>query len=168
MNRLKLLRAKSDITLRELSKYVNIRNATLNLIENNKQPMREIHVLKLTNFFDVTSDYLLGYSNNGIGIYFEDDDDHTYISESELIKLSERYNVKEILITHSPDNFVLKTQSIEFQDYRGTYSLFRSINVSKKDVDISDTIKEKLYLELNKLGTRDLEKILKFINEYIK
>ena len=78
-----------------LEKYLNIPNATLSLIENGKQPMREIHVQKITNFFDVTSDYLLGYSNTGIGIYFassEDDNDHEYISASELEKLKELQN----------------------------------------------------------------------------
>ena len=70
MNRLKKLRVSAGLPLRVLEKYLNIPNATLSLIENGKQPMREIHVQKITNFFDVTSDYLLGYSNTGIGIYF--------------------------------------------------------------------------------------------------
>jgi cytoskeletal protein RodZ len=49
MNRLKLLRTKSNLTLRELSKHVNIRNATLNLIENNKKNTlnkKELHLGK--------------------------------------------------------------------------------------------------------------------------
>lgn len=171
MNRLKQLRARSQITLRELSKYVNIRVATLNLIENSKQPMREIHMLKLTNFFDVTSDYLLGYSNVGIGIYFEssdDGEDHAYISSSELEKLNERYEINEKLLTHTPESFVIKTISQETRLYRGEYSIFRSVNISKENANISESVKEKIIVEINRLNSNELEKVLKFINEYIK
>lgn len=48
MNRLKKLRVSAGLPLRVLEKYLNIPNATLSLIENGKQPMREIHVKKRT------------------------------------------------------------------------------------------------------------------------
>lgn len=105
MNRLKKLRVSAGLPLRVLEKYLNIPNDTLSLIENGKQPMREIHLQKITSFFDVTSDYLLGYSNTGIGIYFassEDDNYHEYISASELEKLKESYEVREDLL-HRPN-----------------------------------------------------------------
>ena len=171
MNRLKLLRTKADLTLRVLEKYLKIPNATLSLIENNKQPMREIHVKKLTSFFDVTSDYLLGYSNTGIGIYFdgsEDDDDHAYISASEFEKLNERYEIKERLIPQTPSSLVISTLTEEKEFYNSPYTVFRSVNIPKEEANIVSSIRDRVIAELNNLDTRGLEKVLKFINEYIK
>ena len=171
LNRLKQLRTKANITLRDLCKYVDIRIATLSMIENGKQPMREIHVLKLTSFFDVTSDYLLGYANNGIGIYFEssnDDDDHAFISASEYERIQERYEIKETLIAHNASEFVIKNQVEETRIIRCNHSIFRSVDIPKECVPLTTSLKEQIIDELNQLDNRNLEKVLKFINEYLK
>ena len=172
MNRLKQLRAKSGITLRELSKYVNIRNASLSLIENGKQPMREIHVLKLTSFFDVTSDYLLGYSSKGIGIYFksniEEGEDHAYISASELEKINERHEIKEVLVPTPPCDFIVKTNDEKTRVVRTTNCVFRYVDIPRNDAHISTNVFEQINEELSRLEANDLEKVLKFIREYIK
>ena len=60
MNRLKMLREQDGLTLRELAKRVDIPSATISLIENGKQPFREVHVDKLCNYFNVSPNYLLG------------------------------------------------------------------------------------------------------------
>ncbi len=172
MNRLKKLRTNADLTLRVLEKYLGIPNATLSLIENGKQPMREIHVQKLTAFFDVTSDYLLGYSTNGIGIYFassEDDNDHAYISMSELENLKERYDVKEELL-HRPnaETWVIKTSVYENKVFNNTHLLYRSVNISKEKAEISVSLREQVITKINSYDTRKLEKLLKFMKEYIE
>lgn len=172
MNRLKKLRVSAGLPLRVLEKYLGIPNATLSLIENGKQPMREIHVQKITTFFDVTSDYLLGYSNTGIGIYFassEDDNDHAYISGSELEKLKESYEVKEELL-HRPNTepWVIKTSVYETTVYTSEYVLFRSVNISKENASISDSLREQIISKLNTFDTRQLEKLLMFMKEYIE
>ncbi len=167
MNRLKVLRNRANITLRDLSKYISLRNATISDIENGKQPMREIHVQKLTSFFDVTSDYLLGYSNSGLGIYFSDDD-HTYISESEANRIQESNIIKEELIHHASSDWVIKEPSTNIRIYRGEYSIFRSVDMSKENANISESTKQEIINELARLDERELEKVLKFINEYIK
>lgn len=172
MNNLKLLRNANNLTLRDLQKYTGIRNATLSQIENGKQPMREIHVKKLTSFFDVTSDYLLGYSNSGIGIYFEsaeDDDDHAYISISELERLKERYEIKETLLHRSAnETWVIKTSVYEEKIYTSEYMVFRSINISKEQAQISTSLRETIISKINSYDTRQLEKVLKFMKEYIE
>lgn len=171
MNRLKLLRRKANLTLRDLEKYVGIRNATLSAIENGKQPFREIHVMKLTSFFDVTSDYLLGYVNTGIGIYFEnseDDEDHVMISASELEKLNEKYEVKETLLTHDSSLLEINTGTYEKRLYTGKYSIFRSVDIPKEQAGISVSIKGEILKELDRLDQHDLNKVLKFIKEYIR
>lgn len=172
MNRLKKLRVGAGLPLRVLEKYLNIPNATLSLIENGKQPMREIHVQKITNFFDVTSDYLLGYSNTGIGIYFassEDDNDHEYISASELEKLKESYEVREDLLHRTnTEPWVIRTSVYEEKVYTSEYILFRSVNISKEKASISASLREQIVNKLNSYDTRQLEKLLMFMKEYIE
>ncbi len=167
MNRLKLLRTRARITLRDLEKYVNIRNATLSQIENGKQPFREIHVKKLTSFFDVTSDYLLGYSSRGIGIYFANED-HAMISNSELEKIAEEHTVVEEVIRVNPSEWVINTGVEQTSLYRNEYIILRSVDINKENAHISKSVMEQVINELNHLDTRDLEKVLKFINDYIK
>ena len=171
MNRLKTLRSRSNITLRDLARYVDIPSATISLIENGKQPLREIHVQKFTSFFDVTSDYLLGFSNTGIGLYFEsskDDNDHVIISASELERIQERYEIKETLIHRTPSDWTIKTNAYETRILRTEYVLYRSVDVPKELACLSISVREELNSELDKLNTKNLEKVLKFIRDYIK
>lgn len=172
MNRLKHIRSGAGLTLRRLEDYVDIPHTTLSLIENGKQPMREIHVLKLTNFFDVTSDYLLGYSKQGIGIYFEssqDDEDHAYISESELNHIAQEHDIQETVITDKvPFNMIIKTPCEEKIMYQGVNKIYRSVDIPKESAGINTSVREQINTELNRLDIYDLEKVLKFIREYIK
>lgn len=172
MNRLKKLRVNSGLPLRALEKYLGIPNATLSLIENGKQPMREIHVQKITLFFDVTSDYLLGYSNTGIGVYFDssdDDNDHAYISASELESLKERYEVKEELL-HRPNSepWVIRTSVYEEVLYTSEYMMFRSVNIPKEKALLSESLRESIISKLNSFDTKQLEKVLNFMKDYIE
>lgn len=172
MNRLKQLRSASHITQDMLCKYVKIRRSALSDIENGKQPMREIHLRKLTAFFDVTSDYLLGYSSTGIGIYFassEDDEDHVYISGSELEKIREKNTVQEdLLYRPNTETLVIRTSVYEETIYNNEYVLHRSVNISKEKAPISASIREQIVNKINSFDTRQLEKLLKFITDYIE
>lgn len=172
MNRLKQLRLSANITQNTLCNYVKIRRSALSDIENGKQPMREIHLRKLTAFFDVTSDYLLGYSNTGIGIYFassEDDNDHEYISAGELEKLKESYEVNEDLLHRTnTEPWVIRTSVYEEKVYTSEYILFRSVNISKEKASISASLREQIVNKLNSYDTRQLEKLLMFMKEYIE
>lgn len=172
MNRLKQLRTRAGITIKQLCEYTKIRGSSICEIENGKQPMRELHVLKLTSFFDVTSDYLLGYSNTGIGIHFEsseDDNDHVFISERELNALMSEHDVCETLFinSNSLDMRIILPEE-EIRSYTGSHKIYRSVNVSKENANISTSVRDQIIAELNRLDTRELEKVLKFINEYIK
>lgn len=66
MNRLKELREQYGYTLRSLAKEVKIPSATISLIENGKQPFREIHMVKFCNFFSVSPNYLLGKDDDDL------------------------------------------------------------------------------------------------------
>lgn len=63
MNRLKQLRLEKKMTLRELSDKVNIDFSALSRVENGKRNLNDNDISILTNFFQVSSDYLLGLSD---------------------------------------------------------------------------------------------------------
>lgn len=59
MNRLKLLRKRENITLRELAKYSDISNAVISQIETGKRPFRQIHIDKLVAFLTLQPTFCL-------------------------------------------------------------------------------------------------------------
>lgn len=62
-NRLRELRLEKRLTLRELADKVNISYSALSLAENEKRNLTDIDIDIFCKFFDVSSDYLLGLSN---------------------------------------------------------------------------------------------------------
>ena len=84
-NRLRMLRNESHISLRTLSKYTHITNPVLSYLENGVRPFRQTHIDILCSFFNVTSDYLLGRTDNGLFV-------HTQIGEDELLLNESEYN----------------------------------------------------------------------------
>lgn len=62
-NRLRELRSEKRISLRELSDKVMISHSALSNVENGKRNLTDIDIKVLTDFFNVSSDYLLGLSD---------------------------------------------------------------------------------------------------------
>lgn len=63
-NRLKLLRLEKKLTLRDLADKTNISYPTLSRLETHQTTFNEQNLILLSRFFDVSIDYLLGYSEN--------------------------------------------------------------------------------------------------------
>ena len=63
MNRLNKLRTEKRITLRELAEKVNIDYTALSRVENGKRNLTDNDIAILCSFFNVSSDYLLGFSD---------------------------------------------------------------------------------------------------------
>lgn len=62
--KIRYLRAKQNLTAKELSKVLNISESSVSLIENGKRkPSLEI-IIKVADYFKVTTDFLLGYSDS--------------------------------------------------------------------------------------------------------
>lgn len=59
-DRLKLLREERNITLDELAEKIHSTKSTLSRYENSKRTPNIEFIERVSNFFDVTSDYLLG------------------------------------------------------------------------------------------------------------
>lgn len=59
MNRLKFLRTEKGESLEKIAKYLNVTVQTISNYENEKRDMAPDTLIKLANYFNVTTDYLL-------------------------------------------------------------------------------------------------------------
>ncbi|HCJ4431214.1 TPA: helix-turn-helix transcriptional regulator [Listeria innocua] len=58
------LRIKKSISQKELAKKINIDDSTMNKIEKGNRPIRDKELAKIADVLEVSTDYLLGRSNN--------------------------------------------------------------------------------------------------------
>lgn len=59
-NRIYELRQQKNLTQKELAKKLNINHSVLSRIETNERPIKDDELLKIADFFNVSTDYLLG------------------------------------------------------------------------------------------------------------
>lgn len=60
MNRLKFLREEKGLFQSEIAKILGVSTAAVGFYENEKRDMSPDTIIKLANYFDVSTDYLLG------------------------------------------------------------------------------------------------------------
>ena len=91
MNKIKLLCKERGLTVRKLSEFIDIKYDAISRYENNK---REIipNILKIfASFFEVSIDYLLGYSGYYIYVKYNNinlkvnEEDYNYLFENDFI-----------------------------------------------------------------------------------
>jgi len=87
MNRLKELRIKQGLTIRELGKKTNLSHSMISRLENGVCDFTEQNLKNLANFFGVSVDYLLGLSNDEKG--FSSEDDFTFALYDKVKDLTE-------------------------------------------------------------------------------
>lgn len=63
MNRLKILRMEKGESLQTIAKYLNVTMQTVSNYENGKREMNPDTILKLAEYYNVSTDYLLGKSD---------------------------------------------------------------------------------------------------------
>lgn len=63
MNRLKFLREEKNLTQGDIAKLLNITIAAYSYYENEKRDMTPDTIIKLAEYFNVSTDYLLGKSD---------------------------------------------------------------------------------------------------------
>ena len=63
MNRLKSLRLEKDLYQSDIAKIIGVTTSAYSFYENGKRDMSTDIVIKLSKFFDVSVDYLLGISD---------------------------------------------------------------------------------------------------------
>lgn len=63
MNRLKLLREEKGLIQKDIAKLLNVSIPAINQYESGKRDMSTETVIKLAEYFNVSTDYLLGKSD---------------------------------------------------------------------------------------------------------
>ena len=63
MNRLRFLRNEKGESLEKIAKFLNVTIQTISNYENEKRDMTPDTILKLSEYFEVSTDYLLGKSD---------------------------------------------------------------------------------------------------------
>jgi HTH-type transcriptional regulator, competence development regulator len=99
-NRLKLLREKFNYSQKRVADSIGISNVQLSRYESgDRNPDPEL-IAKLADFYDVTTDYLHGRTdekaNSKHKIFISHKQDDTYDSLAEINKLVERYGIEQM------------------------------------------------------------------------
>lgn len=63
MNRLRALRLEKNESLEKIAKYLNVTIQTISNYETEKRDMTPDTIIRLANYYDVSTDYLLGKSD---------------------------------------------------------------------------------------------------------
>lgn len=63
MNRIKQLRNEKDIKQEVLAKLLGLEVAGISKLETGRVPLKDEYIIKLAEYFEVSTDYLLGNSN---------------------------------------------------------------------------------------------------------
>jgi HTH-type transcriptional regulator, competence development regulator len=86
--RIRELREKRDWSQREFAKRVGINYSVINRIELGKRPVEDHELAKIADLFDVTTDYLLGRTDDphGYTIETQTEEENTLEKINQLIK----------------------------------------------------------------------------------
>lgn len=92
MNKLRELRKEKNFSLRDLAEQIHIDKSTLSRYERDEQEIKSSDLILFCNFFDVSSDYLLGNTDirkNPARHTSIDPNDVSFALHSTIDKLSE-------------------------------------------------------------------------------
>lgn len=87
MNRLKFLRNEKGENLEKIAKYLNVSIQTISNYENEKRDMTPETIIKLAEYFDVSTDYLLGKTD--IRNYDKDEQEFRFAYHKEMEGLTD-------------------------------------------------------------------------------
>lgn len=64
MNRIKQLRNEKKINQDALARLLGLEVAAISKLETGRVPLKDDYIIKLSNYFEVSTDYLLGKTDN--------------------------------------------------------------------------------------------------------
>ncbi len=162
-NKLTFLRMEMNMPIRTVQDLTKIPNTTISMLENeaNKRTFRQIHTEVLTELFQVTADYLLGNSQDGIIVYTTDNT-KMIISEDEYLRLKNKMKIEFIKY---PTNAIIPDDNRKY--YALGYVKRTLLDNKVKDIDKRKLLLEKYENFEKRLTTTQLEKVIKFMEDYI-
>lgn len=161
MNRIKLLRNEANLSLRELATLVGMTHSTLALIEKGKQPLREHHIERLCAFFNCSTDFLIGKSDMGIGVFFNDD--FKIISYKKYVELYNDIGCDVSVIETDIPTTTFRVWGREVA--LSNKQVYRHIKMNSTEVE---DVRSQLNEILDNMSDKELAKVLKFIEDYMK
>ncbi len=167
MNRLKFLRKEIDLSLRKLSAKTGISNPVLSYLETGVRPFRQEHISILTAFFNVTSDFLLGRSDYGYVVYPQFGQEEMTLTEGEYNRLREHISVSLITLGSKAIAISADTPCEERKLTIPKVVVYRELKGNIGDYDMCDTLGKKLDDLKAHMTSEDLEKTIRFIEDYI-
>lgn len=87
MNRLRFLRTEKGESLEKIATYLNVTIQTVSNYENEKRDMTPNTIIKLADYFNVSTDYLLGKTN--IRNYDKDEQEFRFAYHKEMEGLTD-------------------------------------------------------------------------------
>ncbi|GEP23112.1 helix-turn-helix domain-containing protein [Lentilactobacillus diolivorans] len=69
--RIRYLQEEAEISQAKLADHLNINRSVLNRIENGTRSVRDIELIKIADFFKVTTDYILGRHLESNNLYVQ-------------------------------------------------------------------------------------------------
>ena len=127
MNNLKKLRIQNNLTLKELSKKVNIVTSTISCLENGKRQFTQEHLEILSKFFECSTDYLLGKTDNRntIKVVAVDSDGTMTEAQHQLLDATKGMTAEDLIEVNKYIDY-LKYQSLIF---KRTANILRSLEI---------------------------------------
>lgn len=164
MNNIRWLMDDAKITNRPVADYTTISNGVLTELYNGKRQLRQTHLDRLTYFFTVTNDFILGKSNDGIGIYTDDDSELRYIDKETYMRVRDRIQVR-VVESLIPITFeIIRTANYENKRVTIDHYIERVFNGKFSELVSS---KELLQKYVDKMNDEQVEKTVKFIENFI-
>ena len=160
-NRIDELKREAGLSYRQLGEKINMTFSTIAQLASGKQTLRQHHIERLCSFFNCTADYLLGKSDDGIGVYFNDD--CKMISRKKYLELINEYDYEVSIIALDIPSTTFRVWNREI--YLSNLQVYRHIKVNSFEVE---DVRSQLNDVLNNLSDKELRKVLNFINDYIK
>lgn len=148
MNNLYWLRKEHNLTLRQLEQNTKINFSNLAQIEKGNRCLTQKHIDILCDFFGVSSDFLLGKSD--FGIYLNLSTGFITINKNDYL----HYKFSNLINEFVVDNQVIRSATKELEN-----------NI---DPLFNRDLIEQINQELKTLTKKQLEKVLKLINEVVR
>ena len=167
MNRLKNLRKEAGLSLRKCAEKCGISNAIISYLETGTRPFRQEHISKLTAFFNVTSDFLLGRTDYGYIVNPEFGDGEITLTEGEYQRLRDYIVVSIVRLGSKARTVQIDTPKESQSVTVPEYVVYRELKGSIEDYDAQEMLSSKL-MELSKhMTSAELDRTIRFIEEYI-
>lgn len=168
MNNLKKLRKEMALTTRDIQKYTKISYSTVFQLETEGRSFREVHIEKLSAFFNVTTDFLLGKSDLGYKVRVERGGEELLLTEEEYNRLATSIECTIITLPTEPQLFDVSTDKVTKKLFVPKQVVYRELKGSITSHDLRESLFGN-YVEVGKtLTSNELKRAIKFIEEFIK